>query len=297
MNDSHTQRTVRHGLTAAQLKLLAMAIMLVDHIGAFLLTQESVMYPVCRAIGRLAFPIFCYLMAEGARHTRSMPNYMARLAAFAVISTPPYNLVHGSVWYSLELLNVFFTLLLGLMAVFGIQNFAPWLFRKMGQPHLAESKAACVLLGLPLGIALYFAAYALNTDYGGYGVAAIVIFWLLREFPLAAWSTFGLLTFVCYDLALVRYGPSGGIVEYAMMNPYALLSHRVLAGGYEVMFVNARQPAAVLAAIPCTLYNGQKGSLGPAQLKGAKYQTWEKYIFYAFYPIHLLVIWVIQLIF
>lgn len=294
MNDSGTERTIHHGLTAAQLKLLAMAVMLIDHIGAFLLPQDSTMYPICRTVGRLAFPIFCYLIAEGARHTRSMRNYMARLTAFALISTPPYNLVHGSAWYSLELLNVFFTLLLGLAAVGCMQNLVPWLFRRTGQAHLAEHRAACVLLGLPFGILLYFAAYALNTDYGGYGVAAIVIFWLLGEFPLAAWATFGLLTFVCYDFAWVKYGAAGGIVDYAMTNPYDLLSHRVWKGGYELTVINARQIAALLSVVPCGFYNHKKGSLWPPQCKGAKYETLGKYIFYAFYPIHLWVFWVIQ---
>lgn len=290
MNNSYTGRPFPHGLTAAQLKLLAMALMVIDHIGAFLLPRESAMYPVCRAIGRLAFPIFCYLIAEGARHTRSMPKYMARLAVFALISTPPFCLVHGSAWYSLEAPNVFFTLLFGLAGIFCIQNFAPWVYQNAGQHHLAKNKTACALLGLPFCMTLYFAAYALHTDHGGYGVAAILIFWLLWESPLPAWGIFALLTFVCHDFAFVKYGEFG-LIDYAMMNPYALLSHRVWEGGYEIIFVNARQVAAPLALIPCAFYNGQKGSLLPPQSKGAKY---EKYIFYAFYPIHLLVIWLIQ---
>lgn len=282
--------TYRRGLTAAQLKIIAMAIMVIDHIGAFLLPSESAMYPVCRAVGRLAFPIFCFLIAEGARHTRSMPRYMARLAAFALLSTPPYNLVHSSAWYSPALLNVFFTLLLGLLAIFCIQNLAPLVFQKAGRNDLAENTAACALCGLPFCIMLYFAAYGLHTDYGGYGVAAILLFWLLRERPLAAWGIFALLTFVCYDFAFVKYGEFG-IADYAMMNPHAIIAHRVWQGGYEMMFVNARQIAAPLAVIPCALYNGQKGDMLPPNWKGKPY---EKYLFYAFYPAHLLVIWVIQ---
>lgn len=290
----HTSRKppLCFGLNAAQLKMIAMTIMVIDHIGAFLLLPQDTMYPVCRAVGRLAFPIFCFMMAEGARHTRSMPRYMARLAAFALISTPPYNLVHGDEWYSLEVLNVFFTLLLGLAAVFCMQHLAPWIFRKAGKPHLAQSHTACILAGLPLVILLYWAAYALNTDYGGYGVAAIVIFWLLREHPVAAWGAFALLTFVCYDFAWFQYGEFG-LLDYAMMNPYDIITHRVWTGGYELHFINARQIAAALAAIPCALYNGQKGGLLPFQRKERPYQ---KYLFYAFYPVHLLVLWGIQMI-
>lgn len=283
MDNSAIERPLAVSLTAAQLKMLAMAFMLIDHIGAFLLPQTGTLYPVCRTIGRLAFPIFCFLIAEGAQHTRSLPKYMARLAAFALLSTPPYNLVHGDKWYAFSKLNVFFTLLLGLMAIGCIQKLVPWILEKTGQKRLAQNTTACTLLGLPLCIVLYVAAYALHTDYGGYGVAAILIFYLLRQRPLAAWGIFALITFVGFDFLMVKYA-NGRITDYCAVNPYALITHRVWQGGYKLMFQNARQVAASLAVVPCGLYKGKKGSRSP----------WVKYAFYAFYPLHLTVIWLIQ---
>ena len=97
-------------LNADWLKLFAITVMLIDHVGAFLIQTDDPVYRPLRIIGRLAFPIFCFLIAEGAYYTKSMPKYLGRLALFAVISTPPYNLVHGSAWYSSENINVFFTL-------------------------------------------------------------------------------------------------------------------------------------------------------------------------------------------
>lgn len=270
-------------LNSDQLKIIAMAIMIIDHIGSFLIPPYHPIYPLCRTIGRLAFPIFCFMIAEGARRTHSMLKYMARLVVFALISTPPYNLLHGNNWYSLEIMNVFFTLLFGLAAVFSIQNLAPWIYRKFGINQFEKSKAACIFLGLPFCVALYFAAYALNTDYGGYGVAAILIFWLLKERPLAAWGTFAIVTFICYDFTLVKYCDYG-VCECVMMNPYDIILHRIWEGGYKLMFVNARQVAALLAVIPCSLYNGQRGSI--SSLKS----SYGKYIFYAFYPVHLMII-------
>lgn len=274
------------GLTAARLKLLAMTLMFIDHIGGYLLPFESSFYPLCRGVGRLAFPIFCFLIAEGARHTRSMPKYMARLAAFAFISMPPHNLVHGAEWYAFSCGNVFFTLLLGLTGIFSIQHLAPALFRQCGKSDLARSRPACTLLALPFCTALYFAAYWLETDYGGYGVATILIFWLLHEKPAAAWGIFALLTFVCYDFVFVRQSYVG-LSENLPCNPYSILRNRLWEGSFTLQYQSVRQMLAPLALFPCTAYNGEKGGLKA---------TWSKYLFYAFYPAHLFLLWIVQLL-
>lgn len=272
-------------LNGFQIKLFAAAAMLIDHIGAFLISYDSQLYPICRSIGRLAFPIFCLMIAEGARHTRSVPKYIGRLAVCAVISTPPYNLVHGAEWYSLEDTNVFFTLLLGLAAIGSIKNLAPWILRRLGKSKSADNKKICVFLGTPFCIALYFAAYALNTDYGGYGVATIVIFYLLRDRQNAAWISFALLTFISYDFMFflvpdAEINVSASMVE---MNLYDIIKNRLWDKEFTIKFYNARQMLAVFAFIPTALYNEQKGRDA-------------KYFFYLFYPIHLTAIWMIQLL-
>lgn len=271
-------------LNGFQIKMFAITTMFIDHIGAFLLSYDSTFYIICRSIGRLAFPLFCWMIAEGAQHTRSMPKYIGRLAVFSLISTPPYNLVHGATWYSLDTLNVFFTLLFGLLAIGSIQNLAPWTFRKFGKPALADNKKACIFFGLPFCTALYIAAYVLNTDYRGYGVAAIVIFYLLRNHQTTAWISFALITFICYDFVFIYFTPEMN-TSYVMieMNPYDIIQKRIWEKNSSLYFYNARQMIAAFAFIPITLYNGQKGH-------GAKY------LFYLFYPLHLILIWLIQLL-
>ena len=284
MNNDSLELPWSPSLTATQLKLFAMACMLIDHIGAFLLPEEAALYPLCRTVGRLAFPIFCYLIAEGAERTRSLPRYMARLGLFALVSTPPYNAVHGNPWYALDQPNVFFTLLLGLTTIFTIKQAVPWLLCRLPQPRLAGNRTVCLLLGLPICALLYLAAYAWHTDYGGYGVIAILLFWLLREHPAAAWGCFALITFVGYDFRLVQY-IGGRVSDYCRMTPYDLCAHRVWLGGYTFRFQNARQMAATLAMLPCLMYHGEKG----------RCSGWGKWAFYAFYPLHLTVIWLIQI--
>ncbi len=274
-------------LTAFHLKLLAVTFMLIDHIGCFLLDRNTDIYSICRSWGRLAFPIFCFLIAEGARHTHSLPQYMARLAAFAFISTPPFNLVHGERWYAFDHLNVFFTLFFGLAAVAAVKELSPRILRRLGKVSLSQNEFVCVLLALPVCAALYWAAYALNTDYGGYGVAAILIFWLLRNHPAAAWGCFALLTFIGQDWYLVGRGFTG-LNENISCNPYDMVTHRVWERNYTLKFFNSRQMLASMALLPCLLYNGEKG--GPA-----KRNTFVKYAFYSFYPLHLTAIWLVQL--
>lgn len=265
--------------------MLAVVTMFIDHIGAFLLDYNDAFYPLCRSVGRLAFPIFCLMIAEGAQHTRSITKYLERLALCAVISTPPYNLVCGEEWNSLENKNVFFTLYIGLTAILLIQKGAPWVFRKLNKASLAENEKACILLSLPFITCLYYFAYDWNTDYGGYGVAAIVIFYVLRRHRAAAWGCFALLTFISYNFAFISY-PSEINIPYQMveMNLHAIFQHQIWNGGYTLTFVNSRQIFAVLAIIPACLYNGERGRSNC------------KYFFYAFYPLHLMLIWIIQLL-
>ncbi len=287
MDNSWAKGKLSSGLSSTQLKIIAMVLMLVDHIGAFLLTQQDRFYPIYRAIGRLAFPIFCFLIVQGMTHTRSVPKYIARLTVFAFISTPPYNLVHKDNWYSLENMNIFFTLLLGAIAISFLKHLEHDVFKAIHNRRSIKSKIACALIGLMFCLSLCFIAYVLNTDYGGYGVAAIIILWLFKKRPLAAWGIFAMLTFVCYDFELII--SDGSSLVQLSMNPYYMIVRRVWEENCKLVLVNARQMLAPLAAVPCAFYNGQRGRILPSKFR------YEKYIFYAFYPLHLIIIWVIQI--
>ena len=80
-------------LNSLHLKLLAMVTMLIDHMGATLFPYALWM----RCVGRLAFPIFCFLIAEGCAHTHDKKRYAARLLGFAVLSEPAFDLMCGGV--------------------------------------------------------------------------------------------------------------------------------------------------------------------------------------------------------
>ena len=127
------------------LKGLAAASMVVDHVGVALLPQLWLL----RCVGRLAFPIYAFFLAQGFRYTKSRAKYLARLAGFALLSEIPFDyMVYGQafVWQGQ---NVMFTLALALLALACLEKGGWW----------TTGAVACCL-----------AAEALRTDYGSFGV-------------------------------------------------------------------------------------------------------------------------------
>ncbi|MCI8557916.1 MAG: hypothetical protein HFI19_09160 [Lachnospiraceae bacterium] len=175
-------------LTGSALKWIAILTMLIDHVGACLievfvmnahgtsplagrLTGEQIMawydFDIyLRLIGRVSFPIFCFLLVEGAVHTRNMGKYMLRLTLFALLSEVPFDLAFHNMLFFTGGQNVFLTLAMGLLAVWILKGWRQQVWR------------------LPLGLLLpAFAAQLLLTDYGAVGVLVIVLMYLLRERP------------------------------------------------------------------------------------------------------------------
>ena len=159
-------------ITSSWLKWLAIASMLIDHLGAVLLEpwlmtggglaahsdiDWILVDSILRLIGRLAFPLYSFLIVEGYHHTRDVRRYATRLALFALISEIPFNLAISQNWSDLSHQNVFFTLLAGLLAIWAMDQLKTWPLRLL------------LVGGLILG------AEWLMTDYGAYGVLLIVI--------------------------------------------------------------------------------------------------------------------------
>ena len=111
-------------LSGSSLKVIAIVSMTIDHLGLYMLggddpASASVTYHLMRMVGRLAFPIFAFLLVEGYVHTHNIRRYIMNLLMAAIISDIPWMLLGG---YDSH--NVMFTLLLGLMAVSFIDRFS-----------------------------------------------------------------------------------------------------------------------------------------------------------------------------
>lgn len=152
------------GLDGGALKGIAEALMLTDHVGAILLPEV----PVLRCVGRLAFPIFAFFIAEGYAHTRDFGRYFRRLAILAVVSEIPFNLENGAV-FDLTRQNVLWTFCLALLTLRGLEA--------LGRERGFGRWAGCGLV-LAAGFA---AGELLRTDYGGWGVVTVALLYLCRD--------------------------------------------------------------------------------------------------------------------
>ena len=153
------------GLSQEGLKILACVTMLVDH--AALLFGGS---PWLRAIGRLAFPIYCFLLTEGIRHTRDVRRYLSRLLFAAIVSEPIYDLVLYPCVGIWQHQNVLWTLALGCAML--------WC---MTMIHKPVAKLAVMLL-------FALAAQLVRASYGSSGIYMIALFALCREVPEGKWA-------------------------------------------------------------------------------------------------------------
>ena len=190
MEQSEKQRDFRC-LSAAVLKWTAILTMLIDHVGAAVLAGLAKkhqgwgvgvfsrdFYYATRVIGRIAFPIFCFLLIEVLFHTRSRWKYLFRLGLFAVISEIPFDLAfHGKWWDYAGGQNVFFTLLIGLAAC------ATWEWLTNGNDPNCHPQFGLAAMLFAIGTVV--TAEWLDTDYGGLGVLLILVMYLLRERPFA----------------------------------------------------------------------------------------------------------------
>ena len=104
-------------LSGSALKVIAVLSMVADHCAYYLMEHGTLLYEVMRCFGRIAFPVFAFLIAEGFRHTRNRMKYFLQLLGFAVVSEVPWYLLNGADGTH----NVLFTLTLGVMALAAIK--------------------------------------------------------------------------------------------------------------------------------------------------------------------------------
>ena len=225
-------------LSGSGLKVLACLTMLIDHFGSIILSKcawaqrplftfmgkDVGWYRISRDIGRMAFPIFCFLLAEGFLHTHNRLKYGRNLFLFALISEIPWDIWHYQKLFSMEKQNVFFTLFLGYLGFCAIEYFADKELLQLG----------CLL-------ALLSVAYRLKADYGWKGYIFLLIMYCLRY----------------YKAAQAVVGSCWLVYEWK----------------------------ACVAFIPINLYNGERGFI---RGKAAKY------FFYAYYPLHILVLLLVR---
>lgn len=254
------------------LKIIAAVTMLIDHIGAAILLplhltgihangQWIDIYSIFRTVGRTAFPIFAFLLAEGFFYTHSRKKYFGRLVLFALLSEIPYDMAfYGQAVYR-NSQNVFWTLAIGFFVIWGLEALyqryaAGWkLIKKNGMGYGLSSwegrgrayyqMSACLPAVLFI-FAGWLTAEILRTDYAGYGVLLVVLFYFGKHAKI--WPVLTCL------------------------------------GGYLLFLW---EPWCLIGFVLILCYSGIRKPTG----KGFQY------FFYLFYPVHLLIFGLIRVVF
>lgn len=224
-------------LSTNLLKIIAMTAMVSDHASIIFIGHQATIW---RTIGRIAFPIFAFLIVQGAIHTKNRLKYLLRLAVFAVISEVPFDIVFNGTYFETTSQNVYFTLVLGLLSIY--------LYDFLNSHRLG-------ILGLFTTAICTLGSCYIHSDYSFGGVITIT---LMFVFSSASSSVKYVGYMISAFMTAFYYSYSSGL------------------GFYE------SQIPAMLAVLPISLYSGRHG------------KKINKYIFYAFYPAHILILYLIK---
>ncbi len=224
------------------LKLIAIIVMLIDHIGAMFIPRYTDTYLVFRSVGRLAFPIFVFLIVEGFHHTRNVKKYLIRLGIFAMVSEIPFDLAFYGKIIEFTHQNVFFTLFLGLLLI----SLLGMIQVKLETQFILANLCCTVLV-----LAFCIIAVFLRTDYDYSGILIMTAFFLFRGNRIATLISLFIITVLMYSDSI----------------------------HYPIAWIFIA--CTTLSMLLISLYNGQKGKN-------------VKYLFYVFYPAHLLILYIIK---
>lgn len=334
----------KKGLTASSIKVIAMICMFLDHFAASVYqglilsdrlssgicfydsffifnkpmgTPEGILYIIMRMIGRISFPIYCFFIVEGFRHTSSKLKYLLRLLIFAAISEVPFDYaIFGTVFYPLYQ-NVFVTLAIGLAMLWGIDELS-----KRELPNVAIVfihigaciMSAFILAGLMMRQCLSFLdsqisslpdaerQHRINTLFVSLWIMiAIIVLVILivcrmkrgEERATKMSIVFAVAGTACFladqsDIlgSMSDYGAMGIITILIIYYLYHVRERKNTSIVWACAFMAVSQVSEIptFACVPLIrAYNGQRGSVN-------------KFVYYIFYPAHLLLLGLVMFI-
>lgn len=303
----------RRGISGSTLKLIAIITMIIDHTGATIVQKMLMinadngllfgMYTVMRSIGRISFPIFCFLLVEGYLHTRNVRKYAVRLAIFAIISDIPFDLALHNTPFNFGYQNVYFTLLIGLLTLIGFRTLKEKAEVKNWLPVTAVLGAVALggYIAYKTNELIYF-----NTILSTVGSTVGVPTRSVMIFTAIIFSIIALIVYtdicktqslqqasLCFTDLLVlvvgmlladmlRTDYSGfGVLTMAVIYGLRMSNFKGMLGAcITLTIMNFSEITCFVALIPTFFYNGKRG----LNLK---------YLFYSFYPAHLFIFYLI----
>ena len=245
------EKTNKFEVTSMMLHILAMIFMMCDHLWATIIPGNE--WLTC--IGRLALPIFAFLLVEGYFHTSNLKKYIQRLFIFAIISEIPFNLAVGSSVSYIVHQNILWSFLIGIGLIHLNEK-----AKKNGKVFVRILTGfGTIVLGFILGLITF-------VDFNYAGIFTILTFYFFRG---RKWWNY------LFQFLILLY-----------------INNEMIGGlGYEISFRERtyfihRQAFALLALIPIWLYKGKQGYNSKAL----------QYSYYAFYPLHLLILGLLKML-
>lgn len=222
-------------MTVFIIKIIACVTMVLDHIKYAIPETEGIL---TNYFGRLAFPLYAFLLTEGYVHTKDLKKYYYRMIIFAIISQIPFMLFRTLVgeW---KMLNIMFTLLLGLVAI------------------TVYDKEKRKYISIPIIILLIMMGKLLKVDYGWYGVTTVILLYMLKNYKSYIPFSYLLLLIVYYYSRIKSFNFGTEIILYILFS-------------WSSTFI-------------MMIYNGKEGKK-------------LKYFYYIFYPLHMIVIYLMSLV-
>lgn len=240
------------GLSGGTLKIIACICMVIDHLGCVVVKQYNeamletigyvmmrrldTIYGVCRSIGRIAFPIFCFLLVEGFFHTRNRWKYLLNMVIFALVTEVPFDLAMKGRVVDWSYQSVYVTLSVGLIMMIACNT----LMHDERIPHEWGTFFSMAVIA-----ACAYINYLAKSDYGYKGILLIATLYVFHDFKKT----------------------------------------QALCGSAVACFEwveKIRNITASLSFILIYTYNGKRGI------------KINKYVFYAFYPVHLFLLYLLR---
>ena len=272
----------KSGITASALKTIALVTMLIDHLGMTVVYEleqrylqnagvNGIISAYMRAIGRIAFILYAFLLVEGFVNTSDRRKYVIRLLAGAVISEIPFDLAGGGKWFDPWDQNIFFTLAIGFCTIWVLESLKENRYR-IGFGFLT------VFAGLLL-------AEIVRCDYGCMGVGLIVVFYLFRWRSRLFWvvlaeTFFGLIIedMIHYMIKIYRVFSSRGL-DFRVPGFADLIINVINSATDRIIYT---MPGIIAALLLIMCYRGVKGRQLP------------KAFYYLFYPVHLALLYLLM---
>ena len=235
-------KKLKFGLTNNQLKIIAMVSMLLDHVGLLFFPEE----PIFRILGRIAFPIFAYMIAEGCRYTKNRAKYLGIIAGMGIVFQLVYLVAMNSLYQ-----GILITFSLSIITIYAIDE----IFKaKKLWGRLAAIGALLLVVAFVVILPILLAGTDFDIDYGVWGILLPVIVYFMPSRP---WKVGGASLFLL--IRAIYYGFFS--TPLVPLQWWSLLSLPLLF-----------------------LYNGERG------------RAKMKYVFYIFYPAHLVILYGIAML-